>query len=260
MEHNARVAERRRVMTIYLGKVSCDLHTYASRIRVQIDGTDGISLSVKASLNDFPRHLFKKDLVVEVEQCKQDGRRFRVTQVFAVVKKPIAVECNFHVRTPDAETSRKEQVNITPSSYTGRAMSHDRVRFYLNSKYFDHPELGGVLSRVFNFRPGEFSGIRHQGTGVRFICTTDQFARFLIERNLNGIKNGFMDLGAKLIRSTPPPDAYDLLAKAVGITRDQAKRVALALCYGSPSEIMERIKTDPHTPRDYAREIDVSDR
>jgi hypothetical protein len=245
MEHNARVAERNRKMTTLFGKVSCDLNQCASRVRVNIPGTDDIPLSVKASLNNYPRVLFKKGVAVEVEQCKHDGRKFRVTQVFEAVRK--SVHLQFKITVPDADAFKKEEIV-------------EKVRFYLCSNYFNHPDLHDVLNRTLGITFQEFQRSKRNDRGMTFICTTDQFARFLIERNLNGIKNGFMDLSAKLIRPTPPPNAYDLLAKTAGITHDQAKRVALALCYGSPSEIMERIKTDPHTPRDYACEIDVSDR
>ena len=232
-------------MTSLIGSVSW-MHPRSTRVQVDIPGRDGIPLSIKAHFDGFDRHLFCKGRVVEVRESNRHDRRcFMINRVFDEVK-PIVV-CNLKISVPNADALRKEK-------------PMDKVKFYLNSNYFDHPELKGVLSRVFKFRPGEFSGTRCQGTGVTFVCTTDQFARFLIERNQNGIKNGFMDLGAKLVRPTSPPNAYDLLAKAAGITHDQAKRVALALCYGSPTEIMERIKADSHTPKDHAHQIDVSDR
>jgi hypothetical protein len=207
---------------------------------VSVFGTDGIPLSVKASLNDYPRKLFKKDVAVEVEQCKHDGRKFRVTQVFDAVKKPVVIECNFQVQCKSPEDFRRQQAGT------------ERVKFYIGPRYFEHPEMKNVLSRTLGIRSGEFAGARHCDAGLSVICTTDQFARFLIDRNLNGIKNGFMDLAPRLIR-TEKPNAYDLLAEVAGITHDQAKKVALALCYSGPKDIMERIKFDP-------RVVDVSAR
>lgn len=236
-------------MTLYFGTVSCDLlRSCSSRARVSIPGTDGISLSVKASLNNYPRRLFKKGVTVEVEQNLCDRRKFRVTQVFEAVEKPVAVSCNFSVRVP------------CPADLGyGRKKDMEKVKFYLNSNYFDHPALFGVLSRVFNVTHKEYQMALGGGTGLTFICTTDQFTKFLIERNQNGIKNGFMDLGAKLVRPEPELDAYQALADIVGITRDQAKKVSLALLHGGGADEVRR-RMDHQTPRDHARVMDVSDR
>ncbi len=186
-------------------------------------------------------------------------------QVFDAVKGPIV--CNIRVECENVEDFGRQQAALARGYgvKNWKEKSVEKIKFYLNSNYFDHPQLKGVLFQTFNIRPSEFSKIEGRSVGVTFICTTDQFAKFLIERNLNGIKNGFMDLGAKLIQGIPKHlDAYRMLADSAGITRDEAKRVALALCYKGPEDILEQIKvgwrTNSHTPRDHAHEIDVSDR
>ncbi len=88
-------------MTNMLGKVSCDLHERTSFVRVQIDGTDGIPLSVKASLNNYPRSLFRKGVAVEIEQYSDDCRRFIVTQVFEPIRKSAHVTFDTEVRDVD---------------------------------------------------------------------------------------------------------------------------------------------------------------
>ncbi len=208
-------------MNTYLGKVSCDLHKCASRVRVQIDGTDGIPLAVKASLNSYPHTLFKKGVAVEVKQSKHDGRVFIVTQVFEPVRKSAHVV--FRVR--NAGVFKKEQCDLLNSK------EGEKVRFYLCSNYFNHPDLHDVLNRTLGVTFQEFQRAKRDDKGMTFLCTPDQFARFLIERNRNGIKNGFMDLSAKLVRPEKKPDAYQMLADAVGMTREQAKATALALGY-----------------------------
>lgn len=218
-------------MTLYLGKVTCDMHPCASRVRVQIEGTDGIPLSVKASLNNYPRPLFKKGVAVEVEQANHDGRVFRVTQVLEPVRKSVHLQVEVHVA--DAKAFKKD---CTP------LMSKEKkVRFYLCSNYFNHPDLHKVLNRTMGITFQEFQRTKRNDRGMTFICTTDQFARFLIERNLNGIKNGFMDLSAKLITPEAKPDAYAALAKKAGITRKQAKLVALAMGYETEGAFRSRV-------------------
>jgi hypothetical protein len=227
-----------------IGEVSYDLSPAATYVRVSIPDYDGIPMAIKATREGFDRYLFSKGRIVEVRQSRRESdlRRFAISRVFEDHKS--VTVCGSNVETALAR------------GYGGKPM--EKVKFYLNSNYFDHPNMKNVMIRTLNIRAGEFLGTRDQGTGLTIICTTDQFARFLIERNQNGIKNGFMDLGATLIHSKSPPDAYERLAKIVGITRDQAKKVALALCYSGADEIMRRM--GPHTPRDCAREIDVSDR
>ena len=93
-----------------------------------------------------------------------------------------------------------------------------------------------------------FKYAKKRQRGITVLCTTDQFTRFLILRNQNGIKNGFMDLNPKLVQpsnTTPEDNAYDILAKAAGVTRKQAKLVALAISY-SAHDIMQKVKMDPH--------------
>jgi len=237
-------------MTLYLGKVSCDLHKCASRVRISCPGTHGIPLSVKASLNNYPRHLFKKDVTVEVEQCKHDGRKFRVTRVFETMKKPVNVVLKIGI--PDAEMFKRLQAQAFVAKKK-KDQPMEKVKFYLNANYFDHPEMKNVLNRTLGILFGELAGVRYHNRGLTLICTTDQFARFLIDRNLNGIKNGFMDLNAKLVRPEPKPDAYQTLADAAGVTRDQAKKMTLALFYSSEAQLLDRMESK-------SSQVDVSDR
>ena len=247
-EHNARVAERNREMITMIGEVTSDLHPCATYVRVNIPQHHGIPLALKVTREGFDRHLFNKGRIVEVrESCARDRRRFRVTRVFDDVKPP--VNLTFKITVPDADAFKKEE-------------TVEKVQFYLNSKYFENPELLGVLGRVFKVTHEEYRVTFNAGSGLTFICTTDQFARFLIERNLNGIKNGFMDLNAKLIRSEPKADAYALLAKEVGITREVAKSVALAMGYNTESAFRSRVlygaREQGHDRMH--RKLDVSDR
>ena len=133
------------------------------------------------------------------------------------------------------------------------AMSKDRVRFHIGDRYFrtlgDKSWMGKVMARAFGISAlASKSWLR--GDGVWITCRPSQFARFLIYRNEANITNGFMDLHAELVQETP--NAYDMLAEIAGITHDQAKRVSLALHYGGPQDIMDRIRPEP------VGELDVS--
>lgn len=245
-EHNARVAERTHEMITMIGEVFYDLHPSATYVRVSIPQHSGISLALKVTRGDFDRYLFKKGRIVEVqESCKRDHRRFIITRVFDEAKVPVNV--SFKITVPNADALVKEK-------------TVEKVKFYLNSKYFENPELLGVLGRVFNMTHEEYRVTFNQGTGLTFICTTDQFARFLIDRNLNGIKNGFMDLNAKLIHSEPKPDAYAILAKEVGITREQAKLVSLAMGYKTEGAFRSRVSYGESGSDRMHRKLDVSER
>ena len=160
-------------MTVYLGTVWCDLHNQASRVRVHINGTDGIPLSVKASLNNYPRPLFKKGVAVEVEQAKHDGRVFRVTQVFEPVRKSVHV-----------------QVKVSKADKT--------VRFWISSRYSNalaaQLAMGRVLVKVLSMKEDEANALLLTGQGFWIICRESQFARFLIKRNEEGLPNLFQDL------------------------------------------------------------------
>lgn len=180
-------------MTIYLGKVSYDLHDQASRVRVQIDGTDGIPLSVKASLNNYPRPLFKKGVAVEVEQAKHDGRVFRVTQVFEPVRKSVHVQVQ--IKVPDVRAFRVRY------PYEDKT-----VRFWISSRYSNdiaaQLTMGRVLVKVLAMRENEANALL-AGQGFWIICRESQFARFLIERNEEGLPNLFQALKVEYYTTSP---------------------------------------------------------
>lgn len=157
--------------------------------------------------------------------------------------------------TKDAEAFGKEQA-MTHSN----TMSHDRVRFFISDSYYKNVHQQGVLRDVLKkaFGLGTASSTQCMSGccgGFYVVCRPSQFARFLIFRNDAGIKNGFVDLQAKLYVPAPPKDGYTLLAEKIGITRDQAKRAALALHFSDCHEVEERVGNETC---DNSVEIDVS--
>ncbi len=233
-------------MTLYLGTVSCDLHKCAACVRVSIPGTDGIPLSVKAVLGNYPRHLFKRNVTVEVEQAQHDGRMFRVTRVFEAMKKPVTIARNFNIPVPDAETLKKEQA---------MAMSKDRVRFYIGHRYFDQTrELCTILRKAFDMSTSESEKLINSGEGFWITCRPSQFARFMIYRNAAGITNGFMDLKAELINAPNDENYYSILSRQLDIPRSTVKKVVLALGYGH-EWVAERLSN-----LNVVNEVNVSDR
>ncbi len=235
-EHYARVAERNRKMTFYLGTVSCDLHPCSSLVRVSILGPDNIPLSVKASLGGYPRNLFKQTVTVEVEQTWEcHGRQFRVTHVYEAVKKPSEVHGGnfpFTIHVKDAEAFRKEQ-----TMFTSKTMSHDRVRFFISDNYYNtqHKKetLLDVLKQSFDLNKAPL-GHYMAGCygGFYIICRPSQFARFLIFRNAAGIKNGFIDLQADLYVPEPKLSPFDALSKKAGVDPTSVKKVVNAMGLG----------------------------
>lgn len=203
-------------MTVYLGKVSCDLHKCASRVRVQIEGTDGIPLSVKASLNNYPRVLFKKGVAVEVEQANHDGRVFHVTQVLEPVRK--SVHLNFQITVPNANAFKRNQT------------MENRVRFFIGCKYLQNNAIYSVMRNALGLDDSVARELYRRATdGFWVICREEQFARFMVYRNNAGVPNGFMDLRATIIQAVG--DVYERIASAAGVDRGAVKKVLLALNY-----------------------------
>lgn len=116
--------------------------------------------------------------------------------------------------------------------------------------------MRSVLAQAFGMT-GHQSGQYMTGAygGFFIVCRPSQFARFLIFRNEAGIKNGFMDLQATLYVPEPPRDIYTILAEKAGITRDQAKRGALALGFSGRRALEDQMG---ETVCDGPPEIDVS--
>lgn len=120
----------------------------------------------------------------------------------------------------------------------------DRVRFWLGEQYLRKNNIYPVLMKAFGLGEEEARGLYNDSCagddGFWITCRPDQFARFMIYRNKAGVRNGFMDLQATLF--TPADiDRYTQLAQIVGITRDQAKRTAIALQYTSPDDLGDRL-------------------
>ncbi len=231
-------------MTNMIGKVSCDLHDRASRVRVQIDGTDGIPLSVKASLNNYPRSLFKKGVAVEVKHYGDDGRQFLVTQVFEPVRKSVHLKFDIEVRDAD-EFKRNQNMQY---------VSKDCVRFFIGPRYFDRRlPLANVLAKAFYLSLKETNELIDGGDGFWVTCRQAQFARFMIYRNEAGITNGFMDLQAGLIDSPAETDYYAELSERFDIPRQSVKLVVQALGYDHDWVAVQLSK------RPTCREVDVSD-
>lgn len=134
------------------------------------------------------------------------------------------------------------------------AMSNDRVRFWIDYRYFQQRGMYDVLKKAFDL--SEHRARKAQTgpyEGFWIVCRPSQFARFMIYRNEAGIKNGFMDLKADLF-VPEKPNYYTMLADIAGITHDQAKRVALALCFSGGDDIGQRLARD----HGKAAEVDVS--
>lgn len=248
-------------MTTYLGKVSYDLYKHATRVRVNIPGTDGIPLSVKAIIGNHSRNLFTKGRAVEVEQAQHDGRLFRVTKVFAALDNSVEITCNFHVRVPNADAFKKDNTMTYGTKNWQGNMSYDRVRFFLSDCYYNsgckRDAMRAVLNKAFGLscdHSAQYMASTYGGFYI--ICRPSQFARFMVYRNEAGQKNGFMDLQVKLFTPEPPKDVYTLLAEKAGITRDQAKRATHALCFSGRSEVEERM--GDNACNDEPSEIDVS--
>ncbi len=248
-------------MTLYLGKVSCDLQKFVSRVRVTITGAVHGHLSVKADLNDFSQTLFVEGRIVEVERCgaaqeRVSGVGFRVIRVFDELEKEEYVSPGGN---PCSEVSLKEEEVCIMSTNT---MSHDRIRFFISSSSYYNTQrqrdcLRSVLEKAFDMSPCLSEKYMAQNYGGFFVvCRPSQFARFMIFRDAAGLKNGFIDLQANLYVPEPPKDIYTILAEKAGITRDQAKRGALALGFSGRRALEERMGGGACS--DGVPEIDVS--
>ncbi len=237
-------------MTILIGEVSCDLHPQACYVRVNIPGGAGVPLSIKATLNDFARNSFTKGRVVAVRETNHtDRRRFKITRVYSLVNAAAENICT-KIETESAEAFGKEQHMST--------MSHDRIRFVIDDCYYNNPgkvnALRGVLEKAFTLgRSRSAQLMSNDYGGFYIICRPSQFARFLIYRNDAGIKNGFIDLQAKLFVPPPKLTALETLAKRVELSVHQVDRVLKAMGLGQHD--IEAVLEDRC---DEAPEVDVS--
>lgn len=129
----------------------------------------------------------------------------------------------------------------------------DRVRFWIDYRYFQQRGMYDVLKKAFNLDENRAMAAKTgPNDGFWIVCRLSQFARFMIYRNEAGIKNGFMDLKADLF--TPEtPDYYTQLAKKFDIPREKVRVLIKALGYGH-EWVKGRMSHAAHEPT----EIDVS--
>lgn len=150
----------------------------------------------------------------------------RQWQIVRFVSRPVPLPDSRH-------PSRKEK--------DAMAMSKDRVKFYLGSKYLQHSSIFDVLYRAFNLTKVDIVN-RTRGSameGLYIVCRPSQFARFMIYRNEVGIQNGFIDLQAKLV-DAEDEDIYTKLARATGVDRSAVKKVVLAIAY-EPEDLEDAV-------------------
>lgn len=226
-------------MTKYLGRVTCDFGLQSAYVRVEVPGRspNSIPLSVKATRNGFDRNYFTKGRNVEVERNPLDGRKFRVIKVFEALdptkeikRHPSTVK--FDIYAESAEAFRKE--HPMPSSFTGKAMSHDRVKFFLGECYYNsgckRDAMRDVLKKAFDLGHGHsLSLMKNEYGGFWIVCRPSQFARFTIYRNEANQKNGFVDLQTVLYQPAPSRSPFDELADKSGVEIGNVMLVAAAL-------------------------------
>ena len=123
------------------------------------------------------------------------------------------------------------------------AMSLDRVKFYLASRYFQahHTDNGmhrevckKILTKAFGYPTGKrcassWTQVMDRGPGGFYIvCRPSQFARFIVYRNEDGnCINGIRDLEPGLFLPKPKKDVYTRLAEMVEnrVDRHTVKRI-----------------------------------
>ena len=96
------------------------------------------------------------------------------------------------------------------------AMSRDRVRFTIQPRHFcgtsrDQGLFRDILYDVFGIdRAVTFSRMEEE---VTIVCRPSQFARFLIARNIAGLRNGFQELKPEMFileEESPKPVVYNV--------------------------------------------------
>ena len=212
-----------------LGEVTWAPNRMACSVRVNISQVSGIPLAIKAGFSGYRWQDIKKGDWVEVERTNpKDARRFRVIRLLKEVSPKEPINVTLDVKVSIADDFKKGQEMMTPY----RSMSKDRVRFWIDHRYFQQRGMYDVLKKVFNLDENRARAAQTGPyEGFWIVCRPSQFARFMIYRNEAGIKNGFMDLKAVLF--TPEtPDYYTQLAHTLDIPRDKVKKMIKALGYG----------------------------
>ncbi len=250
-----------------LGKVSCVPNKQACYVRVSLPQDDGLPLSIKATFTGFNRTSLEKNTWVEVERSDaRDARRYRVLRFFNDVVGPVK---------PKVEAlGYSEARNCAFDPPQGKTTADDRVKFYLGGQYLAEgrtfKKIQGILWSAFGLCAADthswmvkrsFSQPSYAQQGKWILCRPDQFARFLIHRNDQGIQNGFKDLQPKLGPVEPEKDVYGRVSRKLdhyyGMSEVQRRYTVKETCdlLGlTVDEIDERLGVDNSAV------IDVSDR
>ncbi len=125
------------------------------------------------------------------------------------------------------------------------AISKDRVRFTLASRYFQgNTSPNGMLKetcktillKAFCMTHSESEErMFNQAHGFEIICRPSQFARFIIFRHeMGNCINGVRDLEPELIEV---PDMYAEIADATGVDREAVRRVLNEVGYKGKREL-----------------------
>jgi hypothetical protein len=230
---------------------------------VGVPQDNGTTLSIKATFTGFSREDLVKYTWVELQRTdKNDARKYKVTRYFDQPVEPeVSGDCD----------AVKSCVDSYGEPNWGQ---DDRVKFYLGGQYLSGSTFGlvqSILWKAFGLKPYEtnswevtpsYSQSSYQCTGKWVICRPDQFARFLIHRDDNGIPNGFKDLKSKLVKAQPKKDCYRLVSEICGrdgkgpANASGVKRVCDAL--GLSKEDVDRIMIERSDEVIHVK--DVSDR
>lgn len=226
---------------ILKGLVSCDpSHNSATvRVRVTLNG-DPTPIAIKASFRGYDWQKIRKgDCVTLSRSSPSDKRAYRIVKIHRGDINPCA---EIHLPRPPFSHQEAER-KIAMSKYTSqnwhggnpRNMSKDRVRFFVGNRYYDNCRDGAnysdtqrVLLKAFGISLNESHKLMDGTSGFWIVCRPSQFARFLIYRNEAGLKNGFMDLAAKL-QPACGADPITQLAADASVSFMLTQRVVQAL-------------------------------
>ena len=177
-----------------IGRVNRDFHPCAVYVRISVMRHDGVPLAIKATRDGFDRKLFKRDRVVEVEQC--GSASFRVTAVFM-------------------DSNEDETLDERCECYDTDS-DDGTVRFFLGKRYFHgdtRDRMARVLRLALGVTPHEAAYIT-KGDGTWITCRESQFARFMIHRDEEGIPNMFQDLRVeRILKKTKPKNEIDVTGR-----------------------------------------------
>ena len=187
------------------------------RVTIKSNNADFNPLAVKATFVGIDRRNLFQGAVVEVARShNHHAWSYMVTRTFKDVMEvghtdPVNITQNIHVDDVECFTAgRRHKCGDNPATAKWRTEEVAQVKFFIGKRYYMEKEKRLALERVvhaaLSITIAELACITSSGRNLGFWvrCREDQFARFMIYRDQEGLPNGFQDLRVEHVDDNNP--------------------------------------------------------